>query len=59
MADAIDSLAGKVALVETAERAGIPIVASLGAGGRLDLTRLRVGDPRDTGLCSLARRVRD
>jgi tRNA A37 threonylcarbamoyladenosine dehydratase len=56
--DAIDSLASKVALIETAVRTGIPIVASMGAGGRLDPTRLRVGDLMDTRICPLARHVR-
>jgi tRNA threonylcarbamoyladenosine dehydratase len=56
--DAIDSLASKVALIESAWRMGIPIVASMGAGGRLDPKRLRVGDVLDTHVCPLARVVR-
>lgn len=56
--DAIDSLTSKVALIETAVRLEIPIVASMGAGGRLDPTRLRVGDLMDTRVCALAREVR-
>lgn len=58
VADAIDSLASKVALIETAVRTGTPIVSSMGAGGRLDPTRIRVGDLMDTSVCPLARAVR-
>lgn len=56
--DAIDSLNCKVALlVETMAR-GWPVVSSMGAGGRLDPTRLVVGDLMDTRVCPLAREVR-
>ncbi len=58
VADAIDSLASKVALIRTAMGTSIPIVSSMGAGGRLDPTRIRVGDLMDTSVCPLARAVR-
>jgi tRNA A37 threonylcarbamoyladenosine dehydratase len=56
--DAIDSLASKTALIETAYRAGLAVVSSMGAGGRLDPTRLRVTDLHATRVCPLARAVR-
>ncbi|MBK1717958.1 tRNA threonylcarbamoyladenosine dehydratase [Thiocystis violacea] len=56
--DAIDSLSSKLSLIETALRLGRPIVSSMGAGGRLDPTRVRVGDLMDTQVCALAREVR-
>lgn len=57
--DAIDSLNCKVALlVETMAREW-PVVSSMGAGGRLDPTRLVVGDLMDTSICPLARTVRN
>ena len=56
--DAIDSLGSKVELIATALRQGVPIASSMGAGGRLDPTRLRVGDLMDTQVCPLARVVR-
>jgi tRNA A37 threonylcarbamoyladenosine dehydratase len=56
--DAIDSLNSKLALLETALRGGVPIVSSMGAGGRLDPTRVRVGDLAETQMCPLARLVR-
>lgn len=56
--DAIDSLHSKLALIETAWRLAVPIVSSMGAGGRLDPTRVQVGDLMDTCVCPLAREVR-
>jgi tRNA A37 threonylcarbamoyladenosine dehydratase len=56
--DAIDSLSSKTALIETAWRAGVPVYSSMGAGGRLDPTRLRVSDLMTTRVCPLARAVR-
>lgn len=56
--DAIDSLSSKLALLGAALDAAIPIVSSMGAGCRLDPTRLRVGDLMDSAGCPLARKVR-
>ena len=56
--DAIDSLSAKTALLETAYRSGLTVVASMGAGGRLDPTRIRVTDLQATRVCPLARAVR-
>ncbi|MBF0461168.1 MAG: tRNA threonylcarbamoyladenosine dehydratase [Magnetococcales bacterium] len=56
--DAIDSLNCKVALIAEARMRGLPVASSMGAGGRLDPTRLVVGDVMDTHSCPLAREVR-
>jgi tRNA threonylcarbamoyladenosine dehydratase len=56
--DAIDSLNSKVTLLEAAWRRGIPLVASMGAGGRMDASQIRVGDLSETLICPLARMVR-
>lgn len=56
--DAIDSLSSKVELIASAVGQGVPILSSMGAGGRLDPTRLHVGDLMDTRVCPLARVVR-
>ncbi len=56
--DAIDSLSSKLALLGAALDAAMPIVSSMGAGGRLDPTRLHVGDLMDSAGCPLARKVR-
>jgi tRNA A37 threonylcarbamoyladenosine dehydratase len=56
--DAIDSLNSKVTLLEAAWRRGIPLVSSMGAGGREDMAQMRVGDLSETIICPLARMVR-
>lgn len=56
--DAIDSLNSKLALLGAAIDSSTPVVSSMGAGGRLDPTRIRVGDLMDSGGCPLARKVR-
>ena len=56
--DAIDSLSSKTALIETAYRGGFAVISSMGAGGRLDPTRLQVTDLQATRVCPLARAVR-
>ncbi len=54
--DAIDSLNCKVGLI--VEARGLPVVSSMGAGGRLSATGVRVDDLMDTHTCPLARTVR-
>ena len=56
--DAVDSVAAKVALAEEAARRGVPIISSMGAGNKLDPSRLRVSDISKTSVCPLARAVR-
>ena len=56
--DAIDTVAGKIALVVNADRAGVPIISSMGAGNKLDPTRLEVADIYSTSVCPLARVMR-
>ncbi len=56
--DAIDSLNCKVALILESRLRGYPVASSMGAGGRLDPTRIVVGDLMDTSGCPLAREVR-
>ena len=56
--DAIDGLNSKVNLIKGAKDMGLPIVSSMGAGGRTDTTMIRTGDLFDTEVCPLARMVR-
>jgi tRNA A37 threonylcarbamoyladenosine dehydratase len=56
--DCIDSLSCKLALIETAHRRGLPVAASMGAGNKLDPTRVRVSDISKTEVDPLAREVR-
>ncbi len=56
--DAIDTVKGKLALIENAKAAGTPIICSMGAGNKLDPTALEVTDIYKTSVCPLARVMR-
>ena len=56
--DAIDTVTGKLALIESAREAGVPIICSLGAGNKTEAAALRVGDLYETAVCPLARVLR-
>ncbi len=56
--DAIDYVKSKLLLIESAFKAGIPIISSMGAGNKLDPTCVEVADIYKTSVCPLARVVR-
>ena len=56
--DAIDTVTGKLALIEAARAAGTPIICSMGAGNKTDPTAFRVADIYQTSVCPLARVIR-
>lgn len=56
--DAIDSLNCKVALVEQSFKQGVPVVSSMGAGRRIDPSKIQLTDISKTYGCGLARVMR-
>ena len=56
--DAIDTVTGKIALVEQAKAANVPIISSMGAGNKMDPTAFRVTDIYKTSVCPLAKVMR-
>jgi tRNA A37 threonylcarbamoyladenosine dehydratase len=56
--DAIDSLNPKVGLIEDVYHLGIPIISSMGAGNRIDPSKISICDLSKTYNCQLAYRVR-
>lgn len=56
--DAIDTVTGKLALVQAAQAAGTPIISSMGTGNKLDPTKFQVTDITKTSVCPLARIMR-
>ncbi|MBR6670253.1 MAG: tRNA threonylcarbamoyladenosine dehydratase [Ruminococcus sp.] len=58
IADAIDSVSSKLALIENAIKNNIPIISSMGTGNKLDPTKLVVTDISKTEMCPLAKIVR-
>lgn len=56
--DAIDTVTGKLELVEQAQKAGVPIISSMGAGNKIDPAAFEVADIYETSVCPLARIMR-
>src|SRR3990167_8781190 len=56
--DCIDSLACKEALVAESHKRGLKVASSMGAGNRVDPTRIKVADISKTIMCPLARTMR-
>ena len=56
--DAIDTVTGKLALVEKAVAANTPIICCMGTGNKLDPSRFEVADISKTTMCPLARIMR-
>ena len=52
--DAIDTLAPKIALISHCVHSGIPLVSSMGAGAKLDATKVRLTDLSKSYNCPLA-----
>jgi tRNA A37 threonylcarbamoyladenosine dehydratase len=56
--DAIDSITPKLTFLKAAYAKKLPIVSSMGAGGKLDPTQLRVVDISKTYNCPFAQQIR-
>ena len=56
--DAIDTVTGKLELVEQANLSGVPIISCMGAADKLDPTAFEVADIYNTSVCPLARVMR-
>lgn len=56
--DAIDTVTGKLCLIECAKAAGVPVISAMGAGNKLDPTGFRVCDLYETNFDGLARIMR-
>lgn len=56
--DAIDTVTGKLALVQTAQNNNVPIISCMGTGNKLDPTKFQIADISKTSVCPLARIMR-
>lgn len=56
--DAIDTVSGKIALIQKAEEHGVKIISAMGAGNKLNATAFEVADIANTSVCPLARVMR-
>ncbi|MCR4605261.1 MAG: tRNA threonylcarbamoyladenosine dehydratase [Eubacterium sp.] len=56
--DAIDTVTGKLEIVTQANKAGVPVISSMGTGNKLDPTKFEVADIYKTSECPLAKVMR-
>lgn len=56
--DAIDSITPKITFIKMAYESKLPLVSSMGAGGKLDPTQLKVVDISKTWNCPFAQQIR-
>lgn len=56
--DAIDTVSGKLAIIEKAYSIGKPVISSMGTGNKLDPTKFQIADINKTSVCPLARVMR-
>jgi tRNA A37 threonylcarbamoyladenosine dehydratase len=56
--DCIDSITPKVNLIVAARRKKVKIISSMGAGGKLDATKVKIKDISNTKNCTMARVLR-
>lgn len=56
--DAIDTVTAKLELIVRSDKAGVPIISSMGTGNKLNPERLETADIYKTEMCPLARVMR-
>ena len=56
--DAIDTVTGKLSIIQNAIIAGVPVISCMGTGNKLDASALQVADISKTTVCPLARIMR-
>ena len=56
--DAIDTVSAKIAIIERAKAADVPVISCMGTGNKLDPSALVVTDIQKTSTCPLARVMR-
>ena len=56
--DAIDTVTGKLTIIENAKKANVPVISSMGAGNKTDPSLFEVTDLYKTSVCPLAKVMR-
>lgn len=56
--DCIDTVAAKIDIILEAQKAGIPVISSMGTGNKLNPGMLEIADIYETSVCPLARVMR-
>ena len=58
VADCIDTVSGKLEIIEQANRLDVPVISAMGTGNKTHPEQLRLGDIAETSVCPLARVMR-
>lgn len=56
--DAVDTVTAKIDVILQAQRCGVPVMSSMGAGNKMDPTKFQVADIYKTSVCPLAKVMR-
>ncbi|MBQ6602987.1 MAG: tRNA threonylcarbamoyladenosine dehydratase [Eubacterium sp.] len=56
--DAVDTVTAKLAIIEAAKNAGVPVISVMGTGNKLDASAFEVADISKTSVCPLAKVMR-
>ena len=56
--DAVDTITAKIEIILNAQRAGVPVISSMGAGNKLDPSKFEAADIYQTSVDPLARVMR-
>ena len=56
--DAIDTITGKIEIIMCSQKAGTPVISSMGAGNKINPMAFEVADIYKTSVCPLARVMR-
>lgn len=58
VADAIDTVSGKLSIIEQSKQCNTPVISAMGAGNKLEPEKFQVADISKTSVCPLARVIR-
>ena len=56
--DCVDTVTAKIAIIEAAKKAGVPVISCMGAGNKLDPAGFKVADIAKSSVCPLAKVMR-
>ena len=56
--DAVDTVTAKLEIITRATALGVPVISSMGTGGKIGIENLKVADISETTICPLARVMR-
>ena len=55
----MDDIEAKVTIISRAKAQNIPVISAMGAGNKMDVSKIKIADIFDTNTCPLARIMRE